>query len=260
MAREGRWGRGRAAGGEAGVPAGAVQSVDDARSTRPRRRGTQPRARRRRHRAGDPTPTPPRPARDRADATDDGTEPEPPAFRLGDLTPLLLIRAAHPRQALLTAVGMAVAAALAGRPSRELLLILGTVLVGPGDPRLVQRPGRPPARRPPPAHRQAARRRPARPGHGVVLPGPRGVPGGAAVGRATGCTPGRRTSSRWRSACSASGSGCARASSRGCPGRRRTRSTRRSSPTAAGAARSAAPRRSCSSPGWPRCSGSACTC
>ena len=35
--------------------------------------------------------------------------------------------------------------------------------------------------------------------------------------------------------------------------------TRRSCPTAAGAARSAAPRPSCSSPCWPRCSGSACT-
>jgi 4-hydroxybenzoate polyprenyltransferase len=57
-------------------------------------------------------------------------EKEEPPFRLGNLTPFLLIRAAHPRQALVTAVGMAVAAALAGRPSRELLLILGTVLVG----------------------------------------------------------------------------------------------------------------------------------
>ncbi len=53
----------------------------------------------------------------------------------------------------------------------------------PGDPRLVQRPGRPQARRPPPAPGQAARRRPARPGHGLVLPGARGLPGGAAVGR-----------------------------------------------------------------------------
>jgi len=51
-------------------------------------------------------------------------------FRLRDLTPFLLVRAAHPRQALITAVGLTVAAALAGRPSRELLLVLGTVLVG----------------------------------------------------------------------------------------------------------------------------------
>ena len=54
----------------------------------------------------------------------------PASFSLRDLTPFLLLRAAHPRQALLTAVGMTIAAALAGRPSRELLLILGTVLVG----------------------------------------------------------------------------------------------------------------------------------
>jgi 4-hydroxybenzoate polyprenyltransferase len=51
-------------------------------------------------------------------------------FRLRDLTPFLLLRCAHPRQALLTALGMTVAAALAGRPGRELLLVLGTVLVG----------------------------------------------------------------------------------------------------------------------------------
>jgi 4-hydroxybenzoate polyprenyltransferase len=65
---------------------------------------------------------------DREDRED--REPEPTGFVLGNLTPLLLLRAAHPRQALLTAAGMTVAAALAGRPSRELLLILGTVLVG----------------------------------------------------------------------------------------------------------------------------------
>ena len=53
-----------------------------------------------------------------------------PAFSLRNLTPVLLLRAAHPRQAVTTAVGMAVAAALAGRPGRELLLVLGTVLVG----------------------------------------------------------------------------------------------------------------------------------
>ena len=51
-------------------------------------------------------------------------------FRLRDLTPLLLIRAAHPRLAVVTAVLLAVAAALSGRPDRELLLVLVTVLVG----------------------------------------------------------------------------------------------------------------------------------
>ncbi|WP_426246034.1 UbiA family prenyltransferase [Nocardioides sp. LHG3406-4] len=49
---------------------------------------------------------------------------------LGRTLPVLLLRAAHPRQAVLTAVGVAGAAALAGRPGREVLLVLGTVLVG----------------------------------------------------------------------------------------------------------------------------------
>jgi 4-hydroxybenzoate polyprenyltransferase len=43
---------------------------------------------------------------------------------------VLLLRAAHPRQALLTALGLAGAAALAGRPLREVGLVLVTVLVG----------------------------------------------------------------------------------------------------------------------------------
>jgi len=43
---------------------------------------------------------------------------------------VLLLRAAHPRQALLTAVGLGVAAALSGRPAREVALVLVTVLVG----------------------------------------------------------------------------------------------------------------------------------
>lgn len=43
---------------------------------------------------------------------------------------MLLLRAAHPRQALLTALGLAVAAGLAGRPLREMALVLVTVLVG----------------------------------------------------------------------------------------------------------------------------------
>jgi 4-hydroxybenzoate polyprenyltransferase len=64
------------------------------------------------------------------DPGDDTDPAESAPFSWRNLTPFLLVRAAHPRQALLTAVGMTVAAALAGRPSRELLLILGTVLVG----------------------------------------------------------------------------------------------------------------------------------
>ncbi|GAB2887925.1 hypothetical protein GCM10027026_45040 [Myroides odoratimimus subsp. xuanwuensis] len=43
---------------------------------------------------------------------------------------LALVHAAHPRQALITALGLAVAAALSGRPSEEVGLVLLTVLVG----------------------------------------------------------------------------------------------------------------------------------
>lgn len=45
-------------------------------------------------------------------------------------TPVLLARAAHPRQAVLTAAGLAIAAALDGRSGREVALVLATVLVG----------------------------------------------------------------------------------------------------------------------------------
>jgi 4-hydroxybenzoate polyprenyltransferase len=50
--------------------------------------------------------------------------------RLGRLTPVLLVRSAHPRQALLTAGGLAVAAAVSGRSGREVGLVAVTVLVG----------------------------------------------------------------------------------------------------------------------------------
>jgi hypothetical protein len=49
---------------------------------------------------------------------------------LAHTTPVLLLRAAHPRQALITAVGLAVAAALSGREGREVALVFATVLVG----------------------------------------------------------------------------------------------------------------------------------
>ena len=49
---------------------------------------------------------------------------------LRELGPVLLLRSAHPRTALLTALGVALVAALAGRPLREVLLVLSTVLVG----------------------------------------------------------------------------------------------------------------------------------
>jgi hypothetical protein len=50
--------------------------------------------------------------------------------RLGRLTPVQLLRAAHPRQALLTAAGLALAAALSDRAPREVGLVAVTVLVG----------------------------------------------------------------------------------------------------------------------------------
>ncbi|MBB6628576.1 hypothetical protein H5V45_14720 [Nocardioides sp. KIGAM211] len=49
---------------------------------------------------------------------------------LGTLGPVLLLRAGHPRQAVVTALGVAAAAALAGRTTRELGLVFVTVLVG----------------------------------------------------------------------------------------------------------------------------------
>ena len=154
MAREGRWGRGRAAQREAVETAGAVQSADataapgsqapseiggpDDAQSRGWRAREQRAAQRREVRAGtdatdldvvtEPVPGPD-PDSDE-NTLEEGWDPDPPAFKLGNLTPFLLVRSAHPRQALVTAVGMTVAAALAGRPSRELLLILGTVVVG----------------------------------------------------------------------------------------------------------------------------------
>lgn len=50
--------------------------------------------------------------------------------RLLHSLPVALLRAAHPRQALATALLLAVAAGLAGRPLREAALVLATVLVG----------------------------------------------------------------------------------------------------------------------------------
>lgn len=49
---------------------------------------------------------------------------------LANRTPVLLVRAAHPRQALLTALLLAAAALLAGRELREVGLVALTVLVG----------------------------------------------------------------------------------------------------------------------------------
>jgi len=50
--------------------------------------------------------------------------------RIRDWMPFLLLRAAHPRQALVTALALAAAAALDGRPARDMALVFATVLVG----------------------------------------------------------------------------------------------------------------------------------
>ncbi|GAB3024666.1 hypothetical protein GCM10011376_10280 [Nocardioides flavus (ex Wang et al. 2016)] len=49
---------------------------------------------------------------------------------LSTLPSLLLVRSAHPRQAVVTAAALAAAAAVAGRPLREVGLVAATVLVG----------------------------------------------------------------------------------------------------------------------------------
>ena len=121
MARQGRWGREKAARPEAAETAGAVQSADATAAPAPSAPLATTTA---------PDREPESHSEPESGSAEDSREPEPPPFKLGNLTPFLLIRAAHPRQALITAVGMTVAAALAGRPSRELLLILCTVLVG----------------------------------------------------------------------------------------------------------------------------------
>lgn len=70
-----------------------------------------------------------------AKTTGGGTpgSPEPDgtrSFRLSTTQPVLLARTAHPRQALLTSAALAMAAAVAGRPLREVGLVALTVLVG----------------------------------------------------------------------------------------------------------------------------------
>jgi 4-hydroxybenzoate polyprenyltransferase len=68
-------------------------------------------------------------ARPASEAPEDApsTSPGRPASRL---VPVLLVRTAHPRQAALSAVALAVAAAVSGRAVRECGLVLVTVLVG----------------------------------------------------------------------------------------------------------------------------------
>jgi 4-hydroxybenzoate polyprenyltransferase len=58
------------------------------------------------------------------------TSPVPPGRGPARWTPVLLARSAHPRQALLTGVALAVAAGVSGRAPREVGLVAVTVLVG----------------------------------------------------------------------------------------------------------------------------------
>ncbi|UUZ57706.1 hypothetical protein [Nocardioides sp. B-3] len=71
----------------------------------------------------DPAPTPPPPP-----ARVEDVEKHP--FRLGETLPVLLLKAAHPKQAVLTAAGLAIAAGIAGRPLREIGPVFVTVLAG----------------------------------------------------------------------------------------------------------------------------------
>lgn len=117
--------------------AGATSSDDERPSPgswlRRRRGGSAP--------EGDDAPAggaaPPAASTSAAAATSTGgarsSVPPPPAVvrrPVLDATPVLLLRAAHPRQAVITAVLVTVAAALADRPTRDLGLVLVTVLVG----------------------------------------------------------------------------------------------------------------------------------
>ncbi len=69
------------------------------------------------------------PQEDAADAPDQSSE-RAERRPWTDFGPLPLIRAAHPSQGLVVALGLASAAALSGRPTREVGTVLATVLVG----------------------------------------------------------------------------------------------------------------------------------
>jgi 4-hydroxybenzoate polyprenyltransferase len=53
-----------------------------------------------------------------------------PSLSIRDAWPVLLVRAAHPKQGVVTALALGAAAAIAGRPAREVAVVLATVLVG----------------------------------------------------------------------------------------------------------------------------------
>ncbi|MFT4262840.1 MAG: hypothetical protein QM572_05620 [Nocardioides sp.] len=58
------------------------------------------------------------------------TQPQRAMRRIGATTPALLLRASHPRQAVLTTLVLTAAASLSGRPGREVALVAVTVLIG----------------------------------------------------------------------------------------------------------------------------------
>jgi 4-hydroxybenzoate polyprenyltransferase len=72
-----------------------------------------------------PTPTSTSPSAPRSAPT-----PAPASRTWRQAAPLSLLRAAHPKQALVTAAAVAAGGALAGRSTRELGLVFATVLVG----------------------------------------------------------------------------------------------------------------------------------
>jgi hypothetical protein len=53
-----------------------------------------------------------------------------PSLSIRDTWPVRLVQASHPKQGVLTALGLGIAAAIAGRPGREVVVVAATVLVG----------------------------------------------------------------------------------------------------------------------------------
>ena len=62
--------------------------------------------------------------------SDPAADAAPVRRSVRELAPVLLVRAARPRQTLVTAASLALAAALAGHPAKEVALVAGTVVVG----------------------------------------------------------------------------------------------------------------------------------
>ena len=218
----GRWGRGRAARREAVETAGAAPVGGSDRCTGPTstRRHDHVRARLRPHRGA---------AGSRA----------PARFRLGDLTPLLLVAVRTPPPGRCVTCGRHDRRRRAGRTTRSRAAAdrSRTVLVGQADPRLVQRPGRPRARRPTPAHRQAIADGRLDPGTVWFALALAVLPGGAAVARQRAVRRVGVPLSLARRAARAAGLAAQGQPVLASRGRRPSRCTRRSCPTAAGEVR-----------------------